>query len=188
MQLRKCNGCGEEKPLNEFSPHRSSCKPCGAAATKRYRQRNLEQSRAKARDYMRKLRSTPEGAEMLRARERAQYRKNPGAQRTYLADLKKTDFFRWKARRSYIWLTAVELRRLWEQQGGRCALSGRALDDTAELDHKVPRSRGGLDTYENAQWLAAAVNQAKRNLLDEEFVALCSDIIAHQRRRRRTAA
>jgi 5-methylcytosine-specific restriction endonuclease McrA len=99
-------------------------------------------------------------------------------QQAYLDSLKKTNFFKWKARKSYVELTEHELKQLWDSQNGKCALTGRLLDDDAELDHIVPRTRGGGNNYENMRWLCAEANQAKRNLLDSEFLILCHEIIA----------
>lgn len=106
--------------------------------------------------------------------------RNGGAERykAYLNRLKETNFFKWKARKSYVWLTEEELKSLWEAQSGLCALTGRPLDTSAELDHIVPKTRGGKDTPDNAQWLCGAANQAKRNMLDDEFVAFCREVVA----------
>lgn len=48
---RKCNMCGETKPLCEFSPHprglhgvRARCKPCLSEATMRWRDQNIDKA------------------------------------------------------------------------------------------------------------------------------------------------
>jgi 5-methylcytosine-specific restriction endonuclease McrA len=74
--------------------------------------------------------------------------------------------------------TAKDLARLWWQQRGRCALTGRRLDRTAQIDHIVPKARGGTDAVHNLRWTCEAVNIAKRHMTDAEFVALCSDVMA----------
>ncbi len=61
---------------------------------------------------------------------------------------------------------------LWEKQRGLCALTGMPLDNTAELDHKVPRSRGGKNEIENVRWVLKDVNKMKAHLTDEEFMRL----------------
>lgn len=73
--------------------------------------------------------------------------------------------------------TARDLAAIWKSQRGLCALSGRKLDRTAQLDHKLPRARGGDDRPGNLQWLCEDVNLAKRALTDAEFTALCGDVM-----------
>lgn len=73
--------------------------------------------------------------------------------------------------------THVQLARLWKQQRGLCALTGRKLDRSAEIDHKLPKSKGGGDEIENLQWVCKQVNRAKRDLTDEEFALLCTDVM-----------
>lgn len=70
-------------------------------------------------------------------------------------------------------VTAKQLASLWRQQRGLCALTGERLDRTAELDHKLPRARGGGHELTNLQWVTAKVNRAKRDLTDAEFLTLC---------------
>lgn len=74
--------------------------------------------------------------------------------------------------------TANDLARIWHQQRGRCALTGERLDRSAQVDHKVPKTRGGRDVPANLQWISAKVNYAKRNLTDEEFISMCADVMA----------
>lgn len=73
--------------------------------------------------------------------------------------------------------TTRELAKLWKLQRGLCALSGRRLDRSAQLDHKVPKARGGRDNLSNLQWLSREVNLAKRDLTDVEFRKVCSDVV-----------
>lgn len=184
---KRCTGCGLDRPLDDFGPHKGlahasgTCRPCDAEATRRYRARNVEKVRRASREAARQLRLDPAKRERLLETERRAYaRTGKARQRARLEAMKRDDFFKWKSLRSYVWLTGDQLRELWDGQGGLCALTGRPLDRTAHLDHKIPRSRGGPDTFENAQWLCAEANQAKRNLLDGEFIALCREVVAHQ--------
>jgi 5-methylcytosine-specific restriction endonuclease McrA len=71
----------------------------------------------------------------------------------------------------------LELAGLWKSQRGRCALTGRRLDRSAELDHILPKTRGGTDQIGNLQWVCREVNFAKRNLTDAEFTVLCADVM-----------
>jgi 5-methylcytosine-specific restriction endonuclease McrA len=63
-------------------------------------------------------------------------------------------------------LTARSVR---ERDGGRCQYTGRLLGPgEGNLDHVLPRSRGGTDTWENLVWSAREVNTRKGNRLPQE--------------------
>ena len=56
-----------------------------------------------------------------------------------------------------------------ERDGNRCQYTGRLLRlDEGSLDHVVPRSRGGVDSWENLVWSAKDVNQRKADRLPHE--------------------
>jgi len=75
--------------------------------------------------------------------------------------------------------TSSELMRLIKRQEYRCALSGEKLTpNTAELDHIIPRCRGGSDTIDNLQWLDKNVNRMKGRMTVEEFVAVCKRVVS----------
>ncbi len=60
-------------------------------------------------------------------------------------------------------------RNLWERDGGRCQYTGRALrPGEGNIDHIVPRSRGGATTWENCVLAAREVNSRKANRTPEE--------------------
>ncbi len=60
-------------------------------------------------------------------------------------------------------------RSIRERDGNRCQYTGRLLHpDEGNLDHVVPRSRGGADTWENLVWSAKDVNQRKADRLPHE--------------------
>lgn len=53
-------------------------------------------------------------------------------------------------------------RALWERDGGRCQYSGRKLTPgEANIDHVVPRSRGGRDDWGNCVLSDRAINTCK---------------------------
>ena len=55
-------------------------------------------------------------------------------------------------------------RTIRERDGNRCQYTGVLLHpDEGNLDHVVPRSRGGADTWENLVWSSKAVNSKKGN-------------------------
>lgn len=130
--------------------------------------------KASNRRYMARRRASPETNAMLRASAKKCWDNGGNVrQREYLERLKERDFFKWKARRSYITLTADELRELWQEQNGKCVLIGISLNNCAELDHILPIARGGDNSKKNSRWLCREVNQAKHSLTDEEFFKLC---------------
>ena len=60
-------------------------------------------------------------------------------------------------------------RAIRERDGNRCQYTGRVLrPDEGSLDHVVPRSRGGADTWENLVWSSKDVNTRKGNRLPHE--------------------
>jgi 5-methylcytosine-specific restriction endonuclease McrA len=63
----------------------------------------------------------------------------------------------------------LSARNIRERDGNRCQYTGRMLHPTeGSLDHVVPRSRGGRDTWENLVWSAKDVNQRKADRLPHE--------------------
>lgn len=62
-----------------------------------------------------------------------------------------------------------------------CYLTGIPIDlnksRSYHLDHIVPKSRGGDDSLDNCQIACRAANQAKGDLLVEEFIELCKKVI-----------
>ena len=60
-------------------------------------------------------------------------------------------------------------RGIRERDGNRCQYTGRVLHpDEGSLDHVLPRSRGGKDTWENLVWSGKDVNARKGNRLPHE--------------------
>jgi hypothetical protein len=72
------------------------------------------------------------------------------------------------------------LQNMWEKQDGRCVYTGIQLEPAknANVDHNIPKSRGGDNSLDNLQWVAAAVNNLKYNLTGAEFIALCRLVAA----------
>lgn len=62
-----------------------------------------------------------------------------------------------------------------------CYLTGTPIDlnksRSYHLDHIIPKSRGGDDSLENCQIACRAANQAKGDLLVEEFIELCKKVV-----------
>ena len=60
-------------------------------------------------------------------------------------------------------------RAIRERDANRCQYTGKLLKpDEGSLDHVLPRSRGGKDTWENLVWSSKDVNARKGNRLPHE--------------------
>jgi 5-methylcytosine-specific restriction endonuclease McrA len=60
-------------------------------------------------------------------------------------------------------------RTIRERDGNRCQYTGKVLrPDEGSLDHVLPRSRGGADSWENLVWAGKDVNARKGNRLPHE--------------------
>ena len=74
-------------------------------------------------------------------------------------------------------MTKNLLMEMLERQEFRCAISGRDLTpETASIDHIMPLARGGAHCPTNAQIVHVDINQAKRNMTNEEFVQMCCEV------------
>ena len=63
----------------------------------------------------------------------------------------------------------LSARAIRDRDGNRCQYTGRLLrPDEGSLDHVLPRSRGGQDTWENLVWADKNVNQRKADRLPHE--------------------
>ena len=63
----------------------------------------------------------------------------------------------------------LNARTIRERDENRCQYTGQLLKpDEGNLDHVVPRSRGGGDTWENLVWAAREVNSRKGDRLPHE--------------------
>jgi len=63
----------------------------------------------------------------------------------------------------------LSARSLRERDGNRCQYTGRELrPDEGSIDHVLPRSRGGEDSWENCVWACKQVNGKKANRLPQE--------------------
>jgi len=72
---------------------------------------------------------------------------------------------------------ALDLFMMWKSQRGLCAMTGRVLARDAQLDHIIPRAKGGGDCASNLRWVCPAFNYAKRDMSDHDILSLCSDVM-----------
>ena len=60
-------------------------------------------------------------------------------------------------------------RHVWDRDGGTCQYTGRKLSPhEGNIDHVIPRSRGGKTTWDNCVLAHKEVNSRKANKLPEE--------------------
>ena len=131
-----------------------------------------EEVRESKRAHMeRRRRSDPDG---VRAYQLKKYHENKERNLEAMKRYQRKRYF-WRRAIKFALVTASDLSALWKRQRGRCALTGRKLDRSAHLDHIVARARGGTDELSNLRWVCKEVNLARRELSDQEFLALCSD-------------
>lgn len=180
--MHRCNTCRTERPLSEYRVRKNGyripqCRECERAYQREWSKREPEKYRTRKRESMARRRAAdPESA---RQREREWVNKNRQRVRNKQKEYhgkrffwSKTMRFRGEGR-----ATPQELARLWKKQRGRCALTGRRLDRKAEVDHIQAKARGGSDRIDNLRWVCRLVNFARRDLPDDEFFALCGDVM-----------
>ena len=177
-----CKSCELAKDASEYRIHKrgyriGKCRDCEREYQRELSRRDPEKYRASKRESMARRRAAdPEAA---RAYRNAYHAANRTVQTKKMRDYYARRFFWGKAMklRGTGRANAKDLANLWRAQKGLCALTGRRLDRTAQLDHKMPKARGGGDKIQNLQWLCPEANLAKRDLTDAEFAALCEDVM-----------
>ena len=65
-----------------------------------------------------------------------------------------------------MWLTSV-VNEMWDEQGGMCALCGRAMQRSeVDVDHKIPFCYGGGHERTNLQLAHPSCNRSRRSTVD----------------------
>jgi 5-methylcytosine-specific restriction endonuclease McrA len=135
--------------------------------------RDPEKYRKRKRESMARRRALdPQASRDYQLRD---YHENRPARLAKMRAYQKRRFF-WMRSGKLTGVGARDLAALWRRQRGMCALTGERLNrSNAEVDHILPRARGGSDEITNLRWTTAQVNRAKRDLTDAEFLKLCGD-------------
>lgn len=178
-----CKKCGGERtPVKKGDGVRYRCRPCEAEYQRENYAQNAEQIRKRKAKYMADARRDLSKRGGILASQRKAW-SNGGSQKrkAWMARLRNEDPWRWKALTIHTSVRgkygANDLQSIWERQGGLCGLIGRPLDfETAELDHIIPRSRGGSNDIGNLRWACEEANRAKGSMTDEEFLRLCNQV------------
>lgn len=138
---------------------------------------NIEKVRKAKRESMKRRRDA--NPELVREKQKEWRSKHIEEHRSKLRNYTRRRFF-WSASmhlRQNNRATYKELARLYKDQKGYCALSGRRLQKgLIHLDHILPLSKGGTDEIGNLRWVCKDANLAKRALTDFEFIKLCCDV------------
>jgi 5-methylcytosine-specific restriction endonuclease McrA len=187
---RNCPKCAEPRALDDFRKHpitlvpRGNCRECEREYQRSRYAANPERGRDRAARSMRKLRSDPTRHASHLDKQRIYYHaKAKHREKEYHQAIKATQPWEWRARNLRrninVGITVDWLRSKWDDQNGHCSLTGRELDiRTFHVDHIVPASRGGSDDLSNLRLLSPEANASKHGLKDEEFIALCADVVA----------
>lgn len=140
--------------------------------------RSIEHIRKIKREHMARKRAA--NLEAARAYARLDHSRNRDARTAKMREYYGKRFFWGRAMklRGINRATTRDLSRLWYDQRGLCALTGRRLDRLAQVDHITAKACGGDDSVGNLRWVCAALNYAKRDMTDEKLITLCADVSA----------
>lgn len=174
-ELKKCTACKEPKEIGCFVKDKSRsdgrypvCRQC----RKEYYEGNRERILKQYGEYR------VANSIHLKARSRA-YAERRFFYKTSANCLSRAEELKGKGFGSGIQKRLCrDISLMWKRQRGICPMSGRRLNkETAQLDHIIPLKRGGNSSIENLRWVHRDVNYAKRDLLDNEFLLLCHEVI-----------
>lgn len=187
-KLRRCVRCAREGPEVEFTKGGKGvhCKQCWALQSREWRdkhpghgERFKEYKRANPDKVKRWTKTYSENnREMLAAKNHSWYEKNreyakrkaqewraanPEKVRVGLKDQRGR---RLSAEGKF---TVGDVRRLYEEQNGRCPACDADLSRGYHVDHVMPLSRGGTNWPDNLQLLCCPCNQAKGSKLPYQW-------------------
>lgn len=176
MQVKLCNDCGTEKPLEEFTRSKSTnsfksngnyhayCKVCNAARAREWRKNNTNYKGTG------RIKAVPLEDRLLMS-----------AIRQRITDAKTRCK---KYNKSVPELNDTYLYKLFLKQNRQCAITGTKL--VIEKDHPLCLSLDQIDPSKgykegNVQWLAWCVNRAKGDLSLEHFYEMCEVVIKNRK-------
>ena len=183
---KRCNKCGEVKPIDEFhfrSDQRNAdgtrrrkqpCKRCYNDALLRHRADNPQVNQA----WIEANRPT------LRQQARANYKRRRANLRGWLTTNLTTRRQQCRKARIIFDISVDQILALYDQQNGRCALTGRELiwgvdsnrgPDTLSVD-RIDAT--GPYIIENVRLVTHWANVARQRYGDEELFAFCEAVLA----------
>ena len=179
---KRCLECGEVKPLTEFYFSRlgrqsrsSKCKACFAPYFKEYYKKHMPDFSRRAKESF--ARMTPE-----RKHKKAEWYK-AYCRDTPVKSLGKNLRRAIRRRPTENPITVIELMRMWEQQEGKCALSGitmtwaqQAYSPTSLSLDRIDRHQGY--TKENVRLVCYQLNAFRGMWSDEQMFSMARKMIA----------
>lgn len=197
---KTCTKCGNEYPATTEYFYRqkdgkygfrADCKECFLKGSKSYREKHVDEVRARARKYQQehsearkaylaqwyaenKQRHMVYGreyrkahVEQTRANSRKQYRRNLEFNR--LKGRAKASRYYARKRLAVGTYTAADIQLQLKSQRGLCWHCGKPVGDTYQADHLIPLSRGGSNAPENIVISCAVCNQSRGAKLPQEW-------------------
>lgn len=84
-------------------------------------------------------------------------------------------------RRQGSYISTEELKKLGYPEGQHCYICGQLIEkrEDAELDHIIPRTKGGDNTLDNLAWAHRTCNRMKHNFTLTEFLEQAKSILEH---------
>jgi hypothetical protein len=189
LSSKACTKCGEIKPPHDFrilpsGNRQGMCNKCGNAFSKAWREECLAKNlcgsckreprhdggcfceKCHARTQARRRAKRAQNLAAGGCAECVHGKAIPGSTRCAQC--------RFKDRARYVWGDASrwpELAAIWEKQNGRCPYTGMQMNlPDADLDHIVPRAKGGSNDPGNLQWVLRPINGMKDAYLEGEFL------------------
>lgn len=194
--MKTCARCKEDKPVTEYGKRKAAadglhpyCRGCVRASNKasysrhaderrtyasRYRADNLEAVLARQAEY----RARPSNRERANERSRQWRKDNPERMRAGVVDWlrrnpgKAAEYSEtYRSRKLNAFVEPVEFTVLLERHGMWCYLceSPIGLDESVDMDHVQPLSRGGLHCYDNIRPTHSSCNRSKNDALLHEL-------------------
>lgn len=161
---KKCNGCGQIKPVDQFSRNgkilRGRCKPCEKTRVSEWVEKNRDKARENWREYRQD--NLEERRQYDRDRSKTEHRKATKRE-SYGRNSQK---YKERSRLRKAKIRAIDelLPGEWEtmvgQCGNRCIVPGCGASPVTQ-DHVIPLSKGGRHHISNLQPLCGPCNGSK---------------------------
>lgn len=176
-----CRNCGAKESDVTFVPGKNQCKPCRSEYHRKYVQENYEELRRKHRASYRRDRVK---------RKRAVYKAIQRSPEAFLRDRwhhirSKGNRRRKEAKtlenpdRVAVSISFEEVLDLWEEQEGRCSLSGLKMEHVWGSPRSVSIDRIDSDVgyhLGNVQLVCSAMNFMKRSWPQEDILAMLGEM------------